>query len=63
MLAVPGRHRSLALLAGVLVAQVLLLALQIRRDTQHVRLIRVWTVGAVTPSERARGNVEHHESS
>jgi len=53
MLAVPGRHRSLTLLAGVLVAQVLLLAVQIRRDTQHVRLIRVWTVGSVTPFERA----------
>ncbi|HEY4839294.1 MAG TPA: rod shape-determining protein MreC [Candidatus Acidoferrales bacterium] len=53
MLAVPGRHRSLALLACVLVAQVLLLAVQIRRDTQRVRLIRVWAVGAVTPFERA----------
>jgi len=53
MLAVPGRHRSLALLAGVLVAQVLLLAVQIRRDTQRVRLIRVWAVGSVTPFERA----------
>ncbi len=53
MLAVPGRHRSLALLGGVLLAQVLLLAVQIRRDTQHVRLIRVWAVGMVTPFERA----------
>ena len=53
MIAVPGRHRSLALLAGVLVSQVLLLAVQIRRDTQHVRLIRAWTVGTVTPFERA----------
>jgi rod shape-determining protein MreC len=53
MLAVPGRHRSLSLLAGVLIAQVLLLAVQIRRDTQHVRLIRVWVVGSVTPFERA----------
>ena len=32
--------------------QVLLLAVQIRRDSQG-RLIRVWTVGAVTPFERA----------
>ena len=53
MIAVPGRHRSLALLGGVLLAQVLLLAVQIRRDTQHVRLIRVWAVGLVTPFERA----------
>jgi len=34
------------------VLQVLLLAVQIRRDSQG-RLIRVWTVGAVTPFERA----------
>lgn len=53
MLAVPGRHRSLALLGGVLLAQILLLAVQIRRDTEHVRLIRVWAVGMVTPFERA----------
>src|SRR5579864_2663205 len=53
MLAVPGRHRSLALLGGVLLAQVLLLAVQIKRDTQHVRLIRAWTVAGVTPFERA----------
>jgi rod shape-determining protein MreC len=53
MLAVPGRHRSFSLLAGVLIAQVLLLAVQIRRDTEHVRLIRVWAVASVTPFERA----------
>jgi len=53
MLAVPGRHRSLALLGGVLLAQVLLLAVQIRRDTQRVRLIRAWAVTSVTPFERA----------
>lgn len=53
MLAVPGRHRSLTLLACVLVAQILMLAVQIRRDPRQVRLIRVWAVGAVTPLERA----------
>src|ERR1700740_416951 len=52
MVAIPSRHKSLALLAGVIVLQVLLLAVQIRRDSQG-RLIRVWTVGAVTPFERA----------
>ena len=51
MLAVPGRHRSLTLLIVTLVAQLLLLAVQVRRDT-HVRLIRVWTVDSVTPFER-----------
>ncbi len=52
MVGVPSRHKSLFLLAGVIVLQVLLLAVQIRRDSQG-RLIRVWTVGAVTPFERA----------
>jgi rod shape-determining protein MreC len=52
MVAVPSRHKSLVLLAGVIVLQVLLLAVQIKRDSQG-RLIRVWTVGAVSPFERA----------
>ncbi len=52
MVGIPSRHKSLVLLAGVIVLQVLLLAVQIRRDSQG-RLIRVWTVGAVTPFERA----------
>jgi len=51
MMAIPSRHKSLALLAGVLLAQVLLLALQIKRDSRG-RLIRVWAVSAVTPFER-----------
>jgi len=52
MVGIPSRHKSLVLLAGVVVLQVLLLAVQIRRDSQG-RLIRVWTVGAVSPFERA----------
>jgi rod shape-determining protein MreC len=52
MVAIPSRHKSLVLLTGVIVLQVLLLAVQIKRDSQG-RLIRVWTVGAVTPFERA----------
>jgi rod shape-determining protein MreC len=52
MVAIPSRHKSLVLLAGVVVLQVLLLAVQIKRDSQG-RLIRVWTVGAVSPFERA----------
>jgi rod shape-determining protein MreC len=66
MVAIPSRHKSLVLLAGVIVLQVLLLALQIKRDSQG-RLIRVWTVGAVSPFERAGSsgfgwirNVWHH---
>ena len=52
MLAIPSRHRSLALLAFVVVSQVLLLAVQIKRERQ-VRLIRVWTVAMITPIQRA----------
>ena len=52
MVALPSRHRSLVLLAGVVLLQVLLLAVQIKRDSQG-RLIRVWTVGAVSPFQRA----------
>lgn len=48
----PSRHKSLVLLAGVVLLQVLLLAVQIKRDSQG-RLIRTWTVGAVSPFERA----------
>ncbi len=52
MLAIPSRHRSLALLALVVVSQVLLLAVQIKRERQ-VRLVRVWTVAMITPIQRA----------
>src|SRR5262245_12744011 len=52
MAGLPSRHRSLFLLVGVVVAQVLLLAVQIKRDSQG-RLIRVWTVSAVSPVERS----------
>ncbi|PYT72383.1 MAG: rod shape-determining protein MreC [Acidobacteria bacterium] len=48
----PSRHKSLVLLVGVVLLQVLLLAVQIKRDSQG-RLIRSWTVGAVSPFERA----------
>jgi len=52
MVGIPSRHKSLVLLVGVILLQVLLLAVQIKRDSQG-RLIRVWTVGAVSPFERA----------
>ena len=52
MLAIPSRHRPLALLAGVVLVQVLLLAVQIKRE-RDVRLIRVWAAWATTPVERA----------
>jgi rod shape-determining protein MreC len=52
MVGIPSRHKSLVLLAGVTLLQVLLLAVQIKRDSQG-RLIRVWTVGAISPFQRA----------
>jgi rod shape-determining protein MreC len=52
MVGLPSRHKSLVLLTGVILLQVLLLAVQIKRDSQG-RLIRVWTVGAFSPFERA----------
>jgi rod shape-determining protein MreC len=51
MSVIPSRNRSLALLAGVLLAQVLLLAVQIRRES-NVRLIRVWAVELISPIQR-----------
>ncbi len=52
MVGIPSRHKSLALLAAVLIAQLLLLAVQIKRDSKG-RLIRVWAVSAVSPFERS----------
>lgn len=52
MVAIPSKHKSLTLLAGVLIAQLLLLAVQIKRDA-HGRLIRVWAVSAAYPFELA----------
>jgi len=51
MVAIPSRHKSLALLAGVLLFQVMMLAVQVKRDSRG-RLIRVWTITAVTPFEK-----------
>jgi rod shape-determining protein MreC len=46
-----NRYRNLMVLAAVIAAQLLLLAYQIKND-QDVRLIRVWSVSAVTPLAR-----------
>src|SRR5215472_4456615 len=51
MVGIPSRHKSLALLGGVLLLQVLMLAVQVKRDSRG-RLLRVWTVTAVTPFEK-----------
>ena len=52
MAGIPSRHKSVVLLAGVIILQVVMLAVQIKRDSQG-RLLRVWTVGAFSPFERA----------
>jgi rod shape-determining protein MreC len=52
MLGIFSRHRPLALLAGTVLAQVLLLAFQIKRE-HDVRLIRYWAAEIVTPGARA----------
>ena len=52
MSVIGSRHKSLALLGGVLLVQVLLLAVQIKRDSRG-RLLRVWVVTATSPFERS----------
>jgi rod shape-determining protein MreC len=52
MVSIPSRHKSLTLLAGVLIAQLLLLAVQVKRDSRG-RLIRVWAVSAASPFEKS----------
>src|ERR1700683_926759 len=55
MESVLGRYRNLIVLVGVLFAQVLGLAIQVKRTTpsEPTRLIRIWAVGAVAPLEKA----------
>jgi rod shape-determining protein MreC len=50
-----GRYRNLLVLAAILFAQLIGLALQVRRptDSGETRLIRLWAVSAVTPIESA----------
>lgn len=64
-----GRYKNLVVLAAVLFAQILGLAVQVRRttDSESSRLIRVWAVGAVTPFEKilvwvqsSTGNIWHN---
>ena len=64
-----GRYRNLIVLVGVLFAQVLGLAVQVKRttDDESTRLIRIWAVDTVTPLEKAlvwvqtsTGNIWHN---
>jgi rod shape-determining protein MreC len=56
MESVLGRYRNLIVLVLVLFAQLLGLAVQVKRgnsnDGQDTRLIRIWAVGALSPFER-----------
>ncbi len=64
-----GRYRNLIVLVGVLFAQVLGLAVQVKRtsDSESTRLIRIWAVGTVSPLEKllvwtqtSTGNIWHN---
>ena len=50
-----GRYKNLIVLAAILFAQIIGLAVQVRRPAQigETRLIRLWAISAVTPVERA----------
>jgi rod shape-determining protein MreC len=60
MESVLGRYRNLIVLVGVLFAQVLGLAVQVKRtnEIESTRLIRIWAVGAVTPLEKTLVRVQ-----
>ncbi len=55
-----GRFKNLIVLAAILFAQIIGLAVQVRRPSQlgETRLIRLWAVSAVTPVESAVVHVQ-----
>jgi rod shape-determining protein MreC len=55
------RYRNVTVLVAVLFAQVLGLAIQVKRTTenQSTRLIRIWTVDAITPLEKGIVRIQH----
>src|SRR5271165_6042656 len=56
-----GRYKNLIVLAAILFAQIIALAVQVRRPTQEgeIRLLRVWAIAAVTPVEKAVVHTEN----
>ncbi len=50
-----GRYKNLIVLVAILFAQIIALAVQVRRPTQggNTRLLRLWAISAVTPVEKA----------
>lgn len=59
-----GRYRNLIVLVGVLFLQALGLAVQVKRnvDNEPTRLIRIWTVNAVSPFEKGILGIQHGAS-
>jgi rod shape-determining protein MreC len=55
-----SRHRNLTILVAVLFAQVVGLAVQVKRPTEHgpTSLIRLWGVSLITPAENAVVHVQ-----
>lgn len=55
-----GRFRNLIVLAAILFAQIVGLAVQVKRPAQQgdTRLIRLWAAGAITPLEKAVVNTQ-----
>ena len=49
-----GRYRNVSILAAAIFIQIVGLAVQVKRraENQSTRLIRVWTIGAITPLEK-----------
>src|SRR5438093_75553 len=56
-----GRYRNLMVLLVAIFVQLALLAYQVRND-HEIRLIRVWSVGAVTPLARVLETVRSSTS-
>ena len=56
-----GRFRNLIVLAAILFAQIVGLAVQVKRPAQQgdTRLIRVWAAAAITPIEKAIVNTQN----
>jgi len=50
-----GRYKNLIVLAAILFAQIIALAVQVKRPGQEgeTRLVRVWAIAALTPFEKA----------
>lgn len=56
-----GRFKNVVFLAAIVFAQVIGLAVQVKRASQEgdTRLIRVWAVGSVTPLEKGIVHAQH----